>query len=337
MHDTGLILDAESLIDLKTLSLNAEKAGFHSVWSTELYRTSFQQISIAGYSTNNIHLGTAVSLAFTRSPLITSLTALDIDEISNGRFILGLGTGAKYTNEKYHGVFYGKPVKRIKEYIKVVRHLISSSHKGDNYKFDGEYYQLNTKGYKRAFKPVRDKIPIYLAGIGANMIKACGEVADGYIGHVVCSYDYLSEKVIPALNRGINSSELNQENFKKCSIITCAVSDNIEKAVKDAKATIGFYATVKTYREPFVLHGFEENLKNIRDAYFSNDINKLIDSVPDEMVNTFAIVCNKTDFIEQLNKYREIVDLPILSVPHYFIDFKDVLQYQNNLIELFIQ
>ena len=337
MHDTGLILDAEALIDLKTLSLNAEKAGFHSVWSTELYRTSFQQITIAGQTTEKINLGTAVSLAFTRSPLITALTALDIDEITDGRFILGLGTGAKYTNEKYHGVFYGKPVKRIKEYIEVVRNLIGSSHKGNNYEFDGEYYQINTKGYKRAFKPVRDKIPIYLAGIGTNMIKACGEVADGYIGHVVCSYDYLNEIVIPALNSGLESSKLNQENFKKCSIITCAVSDNIDKAALDAKATIGFYATVKTYREPFILHGYEKNLKNIRDAYFSNDINRLIDSVPDEMVDTFAIVGNKTRFIDKLNKYRDKIDLPILSVPHYFIDFKDVLQYQNNLIELFPQ
>jgi len=293
MHDTGLILDAETLNDLKTLSLNAENAGFHSVWSTELYRTSFQQISTAAQSTCKINLGTAVSLAFTRSPLITALTALDLDEQTNGRFILGLGTGAKYTNEKYHGIHYGKPVKRIKEYVEIVRHLITSSHKEESYKFDGEYYKLNTKGYKRAFKPIRENIDIYLAGIGSNMIKACGEVADGYIGHVVCSYNYLKENVLPALNSGLNLSKKNKNDFKKCSIITCAVSDNIEKAINDTKATIGFYATVKTYNEPFILHGFENDLKNIRDAYFKNNIKKMIDSVPDEMVNTFAIVGDK--------------------------------------------
>jgi len=335
MHDTGLILDAESIIDLKTLSNNAEKAGFHSVWSTELYRTSFQQISFAAQETNKIKLGTAVSLAFTRSPLITALTALDIDEQTNGRFILGLGTGAKYTNEKYHGVHYGKPVKRIKEYIEILRHYISSSHKDKNYKYEGEYYQLNTKGYKRAFKPEREDIDIYLAGIGSNMIKACGEIADGYIGHVVCSYDYLKDNVIPALNSGFHISESNKENFKKCTIITCAVSDNTDKAIHDVKGTIGLYATVKTYREPFLLHGYEKDLKNIRDAYFSNNIEKLIESVPDEMVNTFAIVSDEKHFLEKLEKYRNLIDLPILSVPHYYIDYKDVLKYQNSLFKIF--
>ena len=99
MHNTGLILDAESINDLKTLSIKAENVGFHSVWATELYRTSFQQIASTAQNTTKIRLGTAVSLAFTRSPLITALNSLDIDELSNGRFILGLGTGAKYTNE----------------------------------------------------------------------------------------------------------------------------------------------------------------------------------------------------------------------------------------------
>ncbi len=334
MHNTGLILDAKYLNDLKVLSQKAENAGIHSLWSTELYRTSFQQISTALHSTNQIKLGTAISLAFVRSPLITALTALDLDEQSEGRFILGLGTGAKYTNEKYHGTEFGKPVKRIKECIEIIKYFLKNSHKSENYEYNGDYYSINTKGYKRAFKPYRDSVDIYLAGIGKSMIKTAGEVADGYIGHVVCSYDYLSDIVLPSLNEGLNSAKKNQNNFIKASIITCAVSDNIEKAVNDVKATIGFYATVKTYRQPFLKHGFENDLKNIRNAYFSNDITKMINSVPDRMVDIFSIVGDKKSCLNRINKYREIIDLPILSVPHYFIDFGDVKIYQNNLIEL---
>jgi len=81
MHNTGLILDAESINDLKTLSIKAENVGFHSVWATELYRTSFQQIASTAQNTTKIRLGTAVSLAFTQSPLITALNSLDIDNI----------------------------------------------------------------------------------------------------------------------------------------------------------------------------------------------------------------------------------------------------------------
>ena len=334
MHNTGLILDAEYLVDLKKLSIDAENAGFHSVWSTELYRTAFQQISAATHDTSKINLGTAVSLAFTRSPLITALNSLDIDELSNGRFILGLGTGAKYTNEKYHGVSYGKPVKRIKECIQIIRHFISSAHKDTDYEFNGEYYKIKTKGYKRAFVPVKNSIEIYLAGIGEKMIQTSAEIADGYIGHVVCSKEYLKDVVIPSLNKGFNISK-RYDDFVVSSIITCAVSDDIEKAVNDAKATIGFYATVKTYKEPFLLHGFEEDLSKIRSAYFDNDIKTMIASVPDRMVDIFAIVGSSQHCAEQIDIYREIIDLPILSVPHYFIDYQDVSQYQKRLIELF--
>lgn len=334
MHKTGLILDAESLNDLKNLSIKAEEANFHSVWSTELYRTSFQQLSPVSQVTSKIHLGTAVSLAFTRSPLITALTALDLDELSSERFILGLGSGAKYTNEKYHGISYGNPVKRIKECIEIIRHYISSAHKGNDYEFKGEFYNIKSKGYKRAFTPRREKIDIYLAGIGKNMIQAASEVADGYIGHVVCTLPYLKEIVIPSLDKGFDISEKSKQDFQTASIITCAVSDNIDKAVNDVKATIGFYATVKTYREPFLMHGFEKEINNIRSAYFNNDITSMINSVSDKMVDTFSVVGSDKECIEKINKYRDIIDLPILSVPHYYIDYKDVSDYQLNLIDL---
>lgn len=335
MNNTGLILDAVSIDDLKELAVKAENANYHSVWSTELYRTSFQQISSTASVTSRIKLGTAVALAFTRSPLITALTAMDIDELSDGRFILGLGSGAKYTNEKYHGVNYGKPVKRMKELISLIRKYISSSHIPGGFQFKGEYYDINTKGYRRAFKPLRDNIDIYLAGIGANMVRTAGESADGYIGHVVCSYNYLNEVVLPAIDHGLEISGRERKEFNIASIITCAVSEDIDKAVNDAKATIGFYATVRTYREPFLLHGFEKEIEEIRKAYFENDIKKLIRSVSDKMVEVFAIVGNKDYCLEKVNEYRDYVDIPILSAPHYFIDFKHVAEYQDRLIELF--
>ena len=121
MKPVGIILDAEKISDIVRLAREAEDSGFDSVWATELYRTSFQQLSAAAGATSKIKLGSAVALAFVRSPLVTSLTALDVDEISRGRLILGLGTGAMRTNELWHGITHGKPVTRIKECIEVIR------------------------------------------------------------------------------------------------------------------------------------------------------------------------------------------------------------------------
>lgn len=331
MSKVGLILDAHTTEEIKELAVSAEKANFHSVWATELYRTSFQQISAAASVTERIRLGTAVTLAFVRSPLITALSSLDIDEISKGRFILGLGTGAKRTNENFHGVPYGnKPLSRIKECISIIKKFVSQSHTDKEVVFDGEFYKINSKGYKRAFIPVREQIPVYLAGIGSKMARTSATNADGYIGHVVCSRKYLQEVIIPQLEVQGDS-----KNFTRCSIITCAISDNVELARQHAKATIAFYATVRTYRPPFELHGFTGQTEKIRESFYKKDINGMIENVTDEMVDTFAVVGNARQCRETIDSYREFIDLPILSVPHYFIDFKFVKEYQHALMDAF--
>lgn len=335
MNHTGIVLDAHSIDELQVLAKKAEDAGFHSIWATELYRSSFQQLAAVAPATERIRLGTSVSLAFTRSPLITALTAMDLDELSNGRLIVGLGSGAKRTNEKFHSVEYGKPVKHITECIEVIRSILSKSHLSDNIKYEGEYYQIDMKGYKRPFKPFRDRIPVYLAGIGSNMTTASGSIADGYLGHVVCSLEYLKQITIPGIDNGLKISGKSREDFVVSSIITCAVSDDIERARRAAKATIAFYALVKTYEKPFKLHGFIPQTQKIRDAYFRDDIESMINNVTEEMVDIFSVVGHEDYCRSRIAEYRQYLDLPILSVPHYFIGFDEIKNYQNRLLEVF--
>ncbi len=337
MKPVGLILDGHSISDLVTLAKKAEDANFDSVWATELYRTSFQQLSAVATSTQNIKLGTAVALAFTRSPLMTTLTALDLDEISGGRLILGLGTGAKRTNEMWHGIEHGKPVTRIKECIDLIRLFSSEVHNGDPISYEGEYYNISTKGYHRAFKPYRKEFPIYLAGVGSNMIKASAEIADGYLGHVVCSLEYIKNVVGKNIDAGLKDSNRSKVDFQACSIITCAISEDRKKALEAARATIAFYATVRTYEPPFKLHGFTKETEMVRDAFFKRDIQKMIGCVTDDMVDTFAVVGTPSECSKKVDEYREYIDLPILSAPHYYIDFEEVKQYQDAILDTFSQ
>lgn len=335
MKPVGLILDAERMSDLVSLARGAEDAGFHSVWATELYRTSFQQLSQVAAATRKIKLGTAVALAFVRSPFITSLTSLDLDEVSGGRLILGLGTGAKRTNEMWHGVTHGKPVTRIKECIQIIRLLTSNVSTGKPVTFEGEYYEINTRGYRRPFKPVRDNIPLYLAGVGRGMCRASGESADGYLGHVVCTLRYLKDVVSGAVREGLSASGRDRKDFEMSSIITCAVSNDKKRAMQAARATIAFYATVRTYEPPFRLHGFEEETTKVRDAFLRGDVKSMIDSVTDDMVETFAVVGKADECRKRIERYREYLDLPILSAPHYFLDFEEVAEYQRALLSVF--
>lgn len=335
MKRVGFILDARSIEELKDLAVAAEKANFHSVWATELYRTPFQQLSAVAPVTSKIKLGTAVALAFVRSPLVTSITSLDLDEISSGRLILGLGTGAKRTNENFHGVFYGdRPVARIRECVGLIREILSGSHTGSEIVFEGQFYRVNTKGYKRAFEPTREKIPIFVAGIGSNMVGAAAEVADGYMGHVVCSLEYIKKVVSPSLEGKLEKGR-GHGDFMKCSIITCAVSHDWERAREAARATVAFYATVKTYDPPFRLHGFTEEVAGIRDAFRRKDVRAMIEGVSDEMIDAFAVVGDAEHCREKVQEYRKYIDLPVLSAPHYFLDFREVRGYQERLIEAF--
>jgi probable F420-dependent oxidoreductase len=335
MKRIGLILDAQNISDIVELSRSTEAAGFDSVWTTELYRTSFQQLSVAALSTNNIRLGTAVTLAFTRSPLVTSLAALDLDELSKGRLILGLGSGARRTIENFHGLAYGKPVARIKECIELIRLITGNTKRRGSIKFDGEYYNVNLSGYHRPFKPYRDHIPIFLAGVGGNMVRAAAEVADGYLGHVVCSLRYIKEIVSNSLKEGFERTGREGREFQKASIITCAISKRKSDAKEAAKRTIAFYATVKTYQAPFLLHGFEGETQKIREAYFTGNIDSMFSSVTDEMLDAFAVVGNTDEVRKKIDAYRQYIDLPILSAPHYFLDFEEVKEYQNRIFEAF--
>lgn len=335
MKPVGIILDGETISDIALLARSAEEAGFDSVWATELYRTAFMQLAAAAAATSGIRLGTAVALAFVRSPLVTSLTALDLDEISNGRLILGLGTGAKRTNEMWHGVPHGKPVTRIREYIEAVRLISGGVHTGKAVEFNGEYYKINTRGYSRPFKPVRDRIPIYLAGVGGGMCRAAGEAADGYLGHVVCSLVYLREVVAGNLKAGLRKSGRGPGEFKTASIITCAISSDRKRAMHAARATIAFYATVRTYDPPFRLHGFEDETAKIREAFFNGDTASMIRYVTDDMVDAFAVVGDAGECRRKIGEYRELIDLPVLSAPHYYIDYEEVSEYQRSILEVF--
>lgn len=333
----GLIVDSHSLDGIAEVSRLAEAAGFHSVWATELYRTAFQQLAAITPRTSTIKLGTAVSLAFARSPLITAVSAMDVDEASGGRLILGLGSGARRTNEMWHGQPHGKPVARIRECVDIVRRVISVSHTEEDVVYGGEHYDINMKGFRRPFAPVRRSVPVFLAAVGENMARAAGQSADGYIGHIVCSRKYIEENVLPSLRDGLARSGRERSDFCVSSIFICAVcgASDLSEVRRAAKATVAFYATVKTYWKPFIMHGFTEQIQKIRDAYFKGDVGGMVENVSDDMLETFAVVGPADRCRKKIENCANFLDLPILSAPHYFLDPGQVAMYQNRIVEAF--
>ena len=328
-NNIGLILDPNSLENLRYVSTKAEKYNFHSLWVTELYRSSFEQLSFLASITSKIKLGSAVTLAFTRSPLVTVISSHDIDDISNGRLILGLGSGAINTNRKWHNSpDFDKPTERMESFYNLFRKLEHSVINREDLYYKDEFYDISIKSFRRPFKPLRSEIPLYLGGIGPNMTNLSSKIFDGYIGHVVCSINYLKNNIVPHFKNYDSKAKIS-------SIILCSINEDKNKAIQDAKGTIAFYATVKAYFKPFIDLGYEDNIKKIRDAYFNNDKEEMINNVSDEMVKDFAICGNRDDALSQLENYNDLLSFPILTAPHYYLDPETVKEYQDEILETF--
>src|SRR3954464_13050645 len=156
---------ADTASDLAEQARQAEAAGIECVWMPELFRSSVTQATWVAAATERIGVGTGIAWAFTRSPFILAVTALDIDEMSGGRFRLGLGAGVKRLNETWHGVEYGRPAPHLRETIEAVREIMAKAHAGEPIRYEGTYHDVDIKGWVRPHASAREAVPIYLAAV----------------------------------------------------------------------------------------------------------------------------------------------------------------------------
>lgn len=196
----GLLL-AEGLPFDETVAVGvaAEDAGFDSVWHVEIQREPFVPLAAIAARTSRIRVGSGVAI-WARSPVLAALTAANLDELSNGRFVYGLGTGPPDWNRRFHGMGYERPVRRIREYVDVVRG-VWTAHDGASFDYEGELYRV--EGFSRAIGQRRERIPVFLAGVRKGMLELAGEVADGVLCNVFTTGPYLEQFALPHLERGL--------------------------------------------------------------------------------------------------------------------------------------
>src|SRR5436190_19151046 len=156
---------ADTAADLASRAREAEAAGIDCIWAPELFRSSVTQATWIAAATERIGVATGIAWAFTRSAFILAVTALDIDEMSGGRFRLGLGAGVKRLNETWHSVDYGRPAPHLRETVEAVRLIMEKASSGEPIRYDGTYQDIDIKGWVRPHKPVRDRAPIYTAAL----------------------------------------------------------------------------------------------------------------------------------------------------------------------------
>ena len=317
-----------------TVAKMVEDAGFESCWAAETVNSAFVVASSAIHHTSNINVGTAIALAFPRSPTIAAMTAWDLDEISGGRFICGLGTQVKRVNENRFSVRFEHPAPKIKEYAQAMR-TIWAANRGEDVFFEGRFYKITMPTFHGRPQPDRRDVPIYFAAVGEVMARTCGEVADGLIGHPIASPRYLAEVIKPAVAEG---AEREGRKPEECNLTACpliSISDDVDLARREIKLQIAFYATTRTYKGILAMHGREHIVPGLRSAFEARDRTKMTNLIDDELCDAIAIAGTAEEARDKIERWHGIADRVMVAGPWYGPGPERMMENYQALLDVF--
>ncbi|MEW6583924.1 MAG: LLM class flavin-dependent oxidoreductase, partial [Actinomycetota bacterium] len=302
--------------DVARLAARAEAAGVARLWAPELHRSATVPLAVAAGATRRVEIATGIALAFTRSPMTLALEALDLDELSGGRLVLGLGAGVRRLNMRWHSVPYDPPVRRMRETVAAVRTLVAALARGEDARSPGRLVDVDVTGLRRGLAAPRAAIPVWLAAVNPGMARLAGEIADGLLDHPVTTRAWLDDEIRPALAAG--AARAGRPAPPVAAAVTCAVDDDDPgRARRAAALTVGFYATVRTYEPLFAGHGFGGRLGRIRRAFAAGDADALADAVGDDMVDAFALAGTGAAVAAGVAERARGVDRLWLAPPHH--------------------
>lgn len=302
----GLILGSPSIEGQIRTAQRAEAAGFESVWTTEFFNAhGLVRLAAVAASTERVKVGTAIAYAFMRTPMLAAAAAMDIDEISAGRMVLGLGSGTERMNREWYSMpFDDPPAPRIRDAVGLIRAAFAAKD-GGGLSYEGPYYQVKIAAYVRG-GAARDSVPICLAAVNRGMIRAAAAVADGLIGHPVFTRTYIRDSVLPVIE-GTQCEML--------PYVITSVADSTEQARNEARGQIAFYYTTRLYHSILQPHGWTAQGEAIASAFRRRDFAAMAAAVTDEMVDEIAIAGTPDEVRDQLEAWKELAQHVILYTP----------------------
>jgi alkanesulfonate monooxygenase SsuD/methylene tetrahydromethanopterin reductase-like flavin-dependent oxidoreductase (luciferase family) len=264
----------------------------------------------------DMDLASGIALGFVRSPMETAMAALDLDRLCGGRFTLGLGSSTQVANEARFGVPYDKPVSRLRELTELVHRMVTADEQGSIGRFDGEFWHVDLTGV-RLPRPVRPSIPIYLAPLRETMTEMSAEVADGIFGHPVWSPGWITGPIRDAVARGLATAGRSREQFRITAWLRVVVTDDHDQGVRDAKAGIPFYASLRQYESYFDAIGLGADARVLMDLVESGaPAADLAASVTDAMVTELVPVGTAEEVAARIAPVLDVADELLLAPPN---------------------
>lgn len=325
----------ETLAELTQAARAAEEAGAEVVWVPEMHRSATISAAALATATQRARVGTAISLAFTRSPMVTALEAMDLDEISGGRFVLGLGTGVQRLNEDWHNVRWGRPVKHLRETVECIRTFWTQCTTGEPIQVDGEFEHLKIRGYQRPFPVLRTDIPIYLGTMGPAMTRLAAEIGDGWISHELCSPAWLRERVTPELTAGLGRADRARQDLDVVVSAACSVDRDPAIARRRNAGLVGFYASVRTYADFFDFHGLADEQAAVVNSFRSGKAaDNLASDVTDQAVDALTLAGDRDQVASKIAEFDGLADTVKLTPPTHGISAQETRVAQKEIIAM---
>jgi probable F420-dependent oxidoreductase len=318
--DAGLGAEAKYLNDVGRTARAAEDLGFAGLWTSETKHDGFLPLAIAANETREMELGTSVAIAFSRSPMETAQTAWDLQDLSEGRFLLGLGTQVRAHVTRRFSMPWDRPASRLRDYILALRAIWGSFQTEGSLRFEGEFYRhtLMTPFFNPG--PIEHpEIPVFIAGVNTRLARLAGEICDGFHVHPFHSPEYVRQTVKPAIAEGADEAGRNLEQVVLATSAFIIAAENGEEATEQresVRAQISFYASTPTYRTVLEAHGWEDVGERLGVMAREKKWREMPALISDEMLAAFAVEASPDEIGAALKeRYEGLIDRVALYLP----------------------
>jgi probable F420-dependent oxidoreductase len=290
-----------------------EAGGFSGLWFTETQRPPYLGCAVAAEVTETITVGTAIAVAFPRSPMVTAQTAWELARASRGRFSLGLGTQVKAHMERRFSVPFEHPAAKLRDYVLAMRAIFRAFQGEERLRYEGEFYSFSllTDFFSPGPSDFPD-VPISVAGVNPGMARLAGEVFDGFHVHPFHSRRYLDDLILPAIAEGAARAGRAPADVEIiCPVFTIVGDTEAERAPmrESVRRQLSFYGSTRTYRPVFELHGWSDTSEMLHRSMAAGDTEAMTAAVTDDMLDAYAVTATWDDLADQLiARYRGVAD-----------------------------
>ncbi len=282
------------LRDVGAAAAAIEASGYDGIVTLENQHDPFLPLAIAATATERVELSTGIAIAFLRSPMSAAMIGWDLQEASGGRFALGLGTQIKAHNEKRFSVPWSAPAPRMREYVQALRAIWRTWKFDDPLRYEGEHYRFTLMTPN--FVPAGSGLPlppVTVAAVGPGMVKIAAEVADGVRLHPFCTRNYMTNTVLPQLERGFAISGRARHQFEISGggfIATGRTSDDVQARAEWVRYRIAFYGSTPAYWPVLEAHGYGDLGRKLNRMTKEGAWDRLAAQIPDELLHLCAAI-----------------------------------------------